>query len=191
MPSIVDYPAVLQRLESDGLKCNYYNGGSFSFPAITNPQIRGWIGQPDPSIRPEMQNSIRLIPEPYEAELTTRAAQAWRELLPGTAWIMPAAHWSFELEHGNRQWLPDLLKTIAINSADLFHRTNAAAIEFTSSDAPLFEQFLAGLLHALTGSDFTLAFPGRPAIATIHHHKQLWWVTSNQQLAVGLDKISG
>ena len=191
MPAIVEYELVTLRLTGDGFQCNYPNGGSFRFAPAIRTEVRGWITHPDPTIRPEMQPSIRLIPPPSEHNLAALAARTWCDLLPGPAWIMPAAHWSFELEHGDRQWLPALLKSIAINSADLSPRTNAAAIEFTPADAPLFEQFLAGLFYALTGSDFTLAFPGRPAIATIHHHKQLWWVTSNQQLAVDLDKIAG
>src|SRR5208282_4610188 len=153
MPSIIDYSFVLQQLESDGLRCNYFNSGSFGFAADTTTWIRGWVGPPDDTIRPGMKHTIRTVPEPYEENLAKAAVRAWRELLPGNAWVMPASHWSFELEHGNRHWLPGLLEAIGIDSNGLSSRTNAAAVEFQAGDERLFEQISAGLLHALTGSD--------------------------------------
>ena len=49
MPSIIDYPTVLERLESEGLKCHYPNGGSFGFPK--GGQVRGWLGPADETIQ--------------------------------------------------------------------------------------------------------------------------------------------
>jgi hypothetical protein len=93
------------------------------------------------------------------------------------------------LTHGNQVWLPELLKAIAIDSGLLIERTNAAAIEFLPSEEQHFKTLVQGLLSGLTASDFTLAFPGHPAVCMIHHHKQLWWVSTNQQIVRLLDEI--
>src|ERR1700683_4859395 len=66
MPLIIDYTVVLQRLESEGLRCNYPNGGSFGFAPGAGPQVRGWIGPADPTIRPAMQSMIRHFCIPQE-----------------------------------------------------------------------------------------------------------------------------
>jgi hypothetical protein len=48
------------------------------------------------------------------------------------------------------------------------------------------ELLVAALLENLRMSDFMLAFPGRPALCTIHHHKQLWWQTTDAALHAAL-----
>ena len=185
--AIIDYPIVLRRLESEGLKCHYPNGGSFGFQ--TEGEIRGWVGQTDETIRPEMKGKTRSVIEPFEANLVEWASRAWRQLLPGIVWVMPASHWSFELTHGNQRWLPGLLMEVGVDSGLLIGRTDAAAIEFLPSEDGVFSTLLGGLLHGLTGSDFTLVFPGRGTVCTVHHHKQLWWVSVDQQIVRGLDGI--
>jgi len=190
MPTLIDYPLVLHQLQSEGLKCHYYNGGSFGFPAAANPQIRGWLGPPDETIRPEMRLLTRNLNDPYEATLSDWASHAWQQFLPGTVWIMPASHWSFELTHGNQSWLPDLLTSIGIDPGLLIERTNASAIEFLLNEDSLFRTFIQGLLTNLTASDFTLVFPSRKTVCTLHHHKQLWWVTTDQLVVRGLDSLS-
>jgi len=187
MPSIIDYPNVLRRLESEGLKCNYPNGGSFGFP--TGAQVRGWLGPVDDTIRPEMRAHTRNVPEPFDANLAQWAWRAWRQLLPGSVWVMPASHWSFELTHGNQRWLPGLLMKAGIDSALLIGRADASVIEFLPPEEEAFRAFLGGLLNGLTGSDFTLAFPGRGVVCIVHHHKQLWWVSMSQQTVMRLDGI--
>lgn len=187
MPSIIDYPIVFLRLESEGLKCHYPNGGSFGFP--NGGQVRGWIGPADETIRAEMREHVRSANEPFEENLAEWAVRAWREILPGNVWVMPASHWSFELTHGNQAWLPGLLTRAGIDSGLLIGRTNAAAIEFLPAEEGGFRALLAGLLGGLTGSDFVLAFPGRDTVCTVHHHKQLWWVSIDQQTVRGLDAI--
>lgn len=187
MPNIIDYPIVLRRLESEGLKCHYPNGGSFGFPA--GGEIRGWVGPADETIRPEMKGKTRSVKEPFEETLAEWASRAWRQILPGNVWVMPASHWSFELTHGNQRWLPGLLRGAGVDSGLLIGRTDAAAIEFLPSEEEGFRGFLGGILHGLTGSDFVLVFPGRGTVCTVHHHKQLWWVSVNQQVVRGLDGI--
>jgi len=188
MPSIIDYQIVLDRLTAEGLECHYYNGGSFGFVAAA--EVRGWIGPRDGTIRPELGKFTRSVPEPFAATLAELAARAWREVLAGNVWVMPASHWSYELNYGGREWLAGLLGGCGIDSRLLIGRTNAAAIEFLPGEEAGFEDFIRGLLEGLTISDFAMAFPGRAAACSIHHHQQLWWVTNNRQLALRLDEIA-
>jgi hypothetical protein len=187
MPNIIDYPIVLRQLESEGLKCHYPNGGSFGFAA--RGKVRGWLGPPDETIRAEMSGTTRSVKEPFEENLVEWASRAWRGILAGNVWVMPASHWSFELTHGNQQWLPGLLAKAGVDSGLLIGRTDATAIEFLPTEDKGFRTLLGGLLHGLTRSDFTLVFPGRGTVCTVHHHKQLWWVSVEQQMVRGLDEI--
>jgi hypothetical protein len=188
MPTIIDYAIVLQRLESAGMKCQYPRGGSFGFPE--GAEVRGWIGPADATIRPEMRAVVRNVKEPFEATLTEWACRAWQQYLPGPVWVMPASHWSFELTHGNQQWLPGVLLKAGVDAGQLIGRTDASAIEFLPSEDGVFRILIEGLLRGLTGSDFTIAFPGRAAICTVHHHKQMWWISTDPQLLAVLDNIA-
>jgi hypothetical protein len=136
-----------------------------------------------------MRPNVRGVSEPFAANLANWAAQAWQRLLPGSLWVLPASHWSFELTHGSQHGLSDLLVAAGIDSTLLIGRTNAAAIQFLPPEDRRFRQFIEGLLHGLVSSDFTLVFPGRATICTVHHHKQLWWVSIDQQIVSGLDAI--
>ena len=59
---------------------------------------------------------------------------------------------------------------------------NGAALEFQPTECAAMESLVLQLLTHLRMSDFMLAFPGRPALCTIHHHKQLWWQTTDAAL---------
>jgi len=189
MPCIIDYPIVLRQLESEGLKCQYFNGGSFGFADPAAAQVRGWIGPADETIREEMRRFVRGPGEPHVDRLVEWASRAWIGVLGGRVWVMPASHWSFELEYGNGAWLPGLLGEIGIDPKLLMGRTNAAAIEFQAGEEQGFRWLIGGLLSGLTASDFTLAFPGRATVCMIHHHKQLWWMTMDELIVQGLDEI--
>jgi hypothetical protein len=179
---VIDYAAVLDALTAEGLKCNYPNGGSFSFEGEPTPQTLGWIGPADSTIKPAVRPLVRAVPPPYETNLVAMASQAWQRYLPGDAWIMPASHWSYELSHGSREWMPDLIREIDLDPASLIGRTDAAAIEFSLTEAQHFNHFLATLLERLSASDFSIAFPGRKTVCMIHHHKQLWWTTTDARV---------
>ena len=84
--------------------------------------------------------------------------------------------------------MPELLTKVGVEPGLLIGRANAAAIEFSPSEEDPFRVFLEGLLNGLTGSDFVLVFPGRGTICTVHHHKQLWWVSINQQTVLSLGR---
>lgn len=189
MAKIIDYTIVLERLREEGLECHYYNGGAFGFGANAGPQVRGWIGPADSTIKPAMLDAMRSVPEPYEVNLAAAATRAWRQYLPGNVWVMPAAHWAYELNDGNREWMPGAIEGLGLNVELLRGRNNAAAIEFSGTETFEFEGFVRRLLESLGQSDFTLAFPGSKTVCTVHHHKQLWWVTADVQVLKGLDKL--
>jgi len=188
--TIVDYNVVLERLQSRGLVCNYYNGGAFGFPPALKAQTVAWIGPPDETIRAEARQFTRQVPEPYEPSLASLATKFWQQLAV-PAWVMPMSHWAFELDHGNHQWLPGLLEAVGVSAGELQPRTNAAAIEFPPDDPAAFRLFVQGLLTNLGGSDFAIVFPDRAVVCIIHHHKQLWWTTTEPALLGTLDQLMG
>ena len=71
------------------------------------------------------------------------------------------------------------------------NRNNAAAIEFGASEIEPFKHFTERLLMMLQSSDFMLAFPGRQVLCTLHHHKQLWWTTTEPGLIESIDAMAG
>lgn len=189
MPWIIDYHTVLQRLAADGLKCQYPNGGAFGFPSNTETHVRGWIGPPDDTIKPAARPFARSVPAPYPFKLAELATLAWERCLPGNVWVMPGSHWSYELNHGSRDWMPALIEGIHLDPGLLALRADAAAIEFSPAESSEFRHFIQRLLEMLQGSDFSLAFPHRATIAAVHHHKQIWWVTTEPSVIEALDGL--
>lgn len=185
MPRVIDYSRVLAQLTADGLESHYFNGGAFGFPS--GEIIRGWVESHDPTIKPQMRDNLRTL---TSADQSKFATQAWLEVLPGVAWIMPGSHWAFELNYGSRTWLPQLLQEIGIDPQVLIGLTSAAALELAPTEQPLFDVALRTLLQNLTASDFSLAFPGRKTVCTIHHHRQLWWTTRDPEVISGLDRLA-
>ena len=189
MPRIVEYDTVLEQMRSQQFKCHYYNSGAFGFPAAANARSLAWIGPEDATIRSEAQSLTHRIPMPYEATLAKMASQLWQEQINGRVWVMPKSHWAFELGHGSREWMPALIESLGLDFAGLEHKTNAAAIEFEVNETALFERFVADLLTLLHGSDFMIAFPGRGILCTLHHHKQLWWTTSEAGVFDAIERL--
>jgi hypothetical protein len=181
VPGIIDYSVVLARMTESGLRCNYPNGGAFGFHE--NAMIRGWIGAPDPTIKQGLASQTQTVLNPAEA-----AGRVWREALAGAAWIMPASHWHFELHDASSAWLAGLLGEIGVDARLLENRADGAAIEFGGGEIAAFTRLLGGLLDKLQVSDFTLAFPGRPVLCLVHHHRQLWWSTTDAAL---MERIAG
>lgn len=179
MPRIIDYQDVLERMTAQRIKCLYHNSGSFGFAG--EEHVCGWIGPDDPTIRESARPHCTQIAEPHAVNLQRLFALAWTKLLPGPVWIMPGSHWAYELDFGSATWLPSALITHGIDPAALRSRNDAAALEFDQSDGKT-RKFFGWLLENLSVSDFTAAFPQRPAICTIHHHKQLWWRTNDRIL---------
>ncbi len=189
MATIIDYAKVLERLTGQGLHCNYPNGGAFGYTLESRPRIRAWIGPDDATIRPALKSHTRKVALPYEATLANLVLRAWREVLPGVVWMMPGSHWSFELRHGAADWLPEVIRNIGLDPVAIAARTDGSAVEFVEGESESFATFLQSLLEKLHGSDFFMAFPGHPIIGTVHHHKQIWWVTPQKGLEDALDGI--
>ena len=200
MPQIIDYDRVTQQMLGQGLECLYYNSGAFGFPPGVPTYHVGWVGPPDDSVRPAARALARPVPPPYEANLAALTRKAWRECLPGPLWVMPKSHWAYELDFGSRRWMPDALRALGLDPADLETRTDGSAIEFVADagtgayddpkgDEDRFQSFAGQLLSRLLGSDFLLAWPGRPVVCTLHHHKQIWWTSTDESLIAALDRL--
>jgi hypothetical protein len=194
MARIIDYDVVARTLASAGMVCKYYRSGAFGFPDDRPVVYRGWIGPADASIRPAMLVMTRSVAEPYEGNLAALLVRAWTESLPKLwgepprLWIMPASHWAFELD-ANRVWLRGLLADVQIDATELESRTDGSAIEFGASESAPAGRFVCGLLRNLTASDFFLAFGGHDVVCMVHHHKQLWWSTTEGQTIESLDRL--
>ena len=189
MPTLIDYPVVLAALTGTGFESLYYNSGAFGFPRAVSPRYVGWVGPDDPTLRPAALPLVRRVAPPFAPTLAALAVRAWESLLPGPAWLMPRNHWAFELDHGNGDWMPAVLKGIGIDPGALSGRSDGSAVEFQLEEAALLTPALEQLLTRLWGSDFALAWPGRPALCTVHHHTQLWWSTTDPAIAAGLDAL--
>ena len=179
MPWIIEYDLVLEHMREHGFKCNYHNSGAFAFANPAAVQPLGWIGPDDQTIRPDARKLTRQINPPYEENLGKLCTKVWREHFPARVWAMPMSHWSYELNYGSRDWMPALIENVDLDPGLLEGRNNAAAIEFALEESPQLEYFIQRLLEMLLGSDFMLAFVGKPVLCTVHHHKQLWWQTTD------------
>jgi hypothetical protein len=186
MPTVIDYAKVLEQTERLGFRSLYHNSGAFGFPRDAKVMYAGWMGPPDDTIRPEARSLVQQIDPPYVAHLVDRLINLWETHLPGVIWFTPMSHWSFELDHGSKAWMPDLLRSLHIDPAPLTQLNTAPAIEFLQNEADLVRIFAAGLLENLKGSDFAVLFPDRPVIGNLHHHQQLWWTTTDPVLHVAL-----
>jgi hypothetical protein len=180
MPRIIDYAQVLATLTARGMTSLYHNSGSFGFPE--NEHVCGWIGPDDPTIHNAARAVSVRVPVPFEENLARTLVRAWTDALPGKLWIMPGSHWSYELDFGNADWLPDALRVHDFDPAELQSRTNAAAIEFDQAESAAATTFVTRLLERLDTSDFAAAFPDHPVTCVIHHHVQLWWRTNDVAL---------
>jgi hypothetical protein len=67
---------------------------------------------------------------------------------------------------------------------------SAAAIAFERDEAGLFESLVAQLLSQLKGSDFAIAFPGKNVLCTVHHHQQLWWMTTEPEVIEAAEELA-
>jgi hypothetical protein len=190
VPHLVDFSDVERQMSGQGLVSLYPNSGAFGFPPGEAARSVGWVGPDDPSVREAARALMRPVPPPYEATLAALAARAWRARLPaGPVWVLPKAHWAYELQFGSHEWMPSLLESIGIAPADLQPRHDGTAVQFNLGEVTAFETMVRGLLERLLGSDFMLAWPGRPVVCTVHHHKQLWWTTTDAALLADLEAM--
>jgi hypothetical protein len=187
MPRLIDYVDVERVMIGRGFVSLYPNSGAFGFPPEVHAMTVGWIGPGDSSIRPAARALARPVAAPYEPTLAALATRVWRELLPGPIWVQPKAHWAYELMFGSHEWMPALLRTAGVDPDILYPRHDGTAIEFTPGEEPAFEPLICGLLEKLLGSDFLITSPTHPIVCTVHHHKQLWWSTTDAGLLAALE----
>ncbi len=180
MAKIIDYSEVLDTLTTTGLRCVYPHSGAFGLPRGAIMHALGWIGMDDESIRPELLQHARRIEPPYEQTLANMVCHAWKHAFPGRVWVMPASHWAFELQFGGADWIPGMLALAGVDADLLRPRTDGSALEF--DDEEQLKSVIACLFENMVGSDFTVAFPGTPIVGMLHHHKQVWWQTSDESL---------
>ena len=173
------------------LQSFYYNSGAFGYDRTTETKSIGWICAEDASLRPEARQLARLLPGPAERTLPELLSRTVAGLLDGTVWLMPKSHWAFELDFGSKAWMPAALTQIGIDARTLEPRTTGDAIAFSPDEIPQFTAFSTHLLTSLMGSDFALASPGRSFVCTLHHHKQVWWTTTDPELLHGLEQLTG
>jgi len=64
VPSIIDYPTVLQTLHVQKLRCVYHNSGAFAFEDSVTTQSLGWIGPADESIKSQARHLVQQVPPP-------------------------------------------------------------------------------------------------------------------------------
>lgn len=190
MPRIIDFSVVNDAMSRLGLISLYPGSGAFGFPPDAATQSVGWIGPADSTIRDAARPFVRQVAAPHASNLAKLAMNVWRNYLPGPAWVLPKAHWAYELAFGSDAWMPGLLASIGVDAADLADRHDGSSLAFDPSEAPACERLIEGLLGQLLGSDFMLAWPGFPVVCTVHHHKQLWWTTSDVTLFAALDRTS-
>jgi hypothetical protein len=189
MATVVDYSTVVERMTAQGFRSLYYNSGAFGFAPETETEAIGWIGPEDPSIRPQARAWTVRIAEPHAQNLAHAFCLASENILPGNVWLMPKSHWAYELDFGNRDWLPEVLSAVSVEAPSLQKRTNAAALEFSPDNREELEYFVGTLLDKLQGSDFLAAFPAHQTVATLHHHKQIWWETRSLPIAEKLRSL--
>jgi len=189
VPRVIDYSLVTDAMRRGGFVSLYHNSGAFGFPEGTTTRSVGWVGPPDVSIRTAARPFVRHVPPPFERNLAELTAVTWLTHLHGPVWVLPKSHWAYELDFGSREWMPAALTSIGIEPATLEPRNDGSAIEFEPGERESFVHFVEALLTGLLGSDFALAFPGRPVMATIHHHKQVWWTSSDEKVLKGLDHL--
>lgn len=189
MPRVVSYDEVTEQAQALGLRSLYHNSGAFGFPESAAVKHVGWVGPPDASIRPAALELVQHVPPPYEPNLATLAARAWRDRLPGPAWVLPKSHWAFELDFGSAAWMPAALREIGVDPKLLQGRNDGSAIEFLPTEETAFIAFAQRLLTDLSGSDFAILFPARLVVCTLHHHKQIWWTTSDEGLHAHLEAL--
>jgi hypothetical protein len=190
VPRVVAYDEVAEQAQALGLRNLYHNSGAFGFPDDVAVKHVGWVGPPDASIRPAAMTFTRHVPPPYEPNLATLAARAWRDRLPGPAWVLPKSHWAFELDFGSAAWMPAALREAGIDPKLLQGRNDGSAIEFLPTEETAFTTFVQRLLTDLTGSDFAILFPARAVVCSLHHHKQIWWTTPEEALHAFLDALA-
>ena len=177
----VGYDEVLAAAEAVGLRCVYPNGAAFA--PTEDWHVAGWVTGEDATVRPQFRDSLRRVDAATLPALVATAAFD----LAGEAWVAPVHHWAAELDHGVDAAGGSTADAFAAAGVDVdaqSMRRQADAVVATSAAA--LSSLLADLLPRLWKTDFTLLLPGVAAVATLHHHRQVWWRCRDETLAAEL-----
>lgn len=175
MPRLIDYPDVLTAAEAVGLRCVYPNGAAFSLR--TDPtHVACWAAETgdDATIRPLFRDRVRPVDAGALGDLCRRA---WERHFPDApeAWLAPAHHWAAELAHHGSDALRNLVAEMGLDPHALSRRTKADALAFTVDEPATFAAAVNSVFAHLSATDFTLLLPSQAVVATLHHHRQVWW----------------
>ena len=162
---VVDYAEVLDAAGAVGLRCVYPNGAAFA-PAEGEWAVAGWVTGGDATIRPAFRDRASLVGAADLSRLVAAACD--RE-----AWVAPVHHWAAELDHGeDPAAMAAALGSVGVDASRLRGRRRADAVALPPAGVG---PFVDRLFDAMGKSDFALLLPGRAVLATLHHHRQVWW----------------
>ena len=180
MPQVVPYANVVETMARSGARPAYPNGGSFDWPAGVECAVLGLLTTPDATIRPGLPT--RPLTDPTPAGLAEALVDRWTGDLGGPLWLLPGHHWAHELQHSGGPWAADLLRTLGLDPAALERETTAHALAFAPAEADAARRAAETIWRNLDRADWAACFPDLPpeklALATLHHHGQLWWRTA-------------
>src|SRR6476661_6383075 len=134
MPVLVDYPVVLETMQRQGFKSLYYNSGAFGFADAAGVGHVGWAIGEDSTLRPAARELVRRVEPATVERLSELAAEAWERFFPGVAWVMPMAHWAYELDFGSREWLPGLLAGEGLDVGVMQGLTTGNALQYSTGE---------------------------------------------------------
>ncbi len=134
-------------------------------------EVAGLLTGEDATVRPGL--ATRLLADATPGGLAA-ALVSPLDRLGGVAWLSPGHHWAHELHHSGSNWASELLDRLGLPRPD--ERT-AAALAF--DDAAELLWVATTVWEHLDRADWACSFPNLPgdrfALATLHHHRQLWW----------------
>jgi len=156
------------------MKPLYYNSGTFGFVETSDETYVGWIGQEDPTLRPNMRELAVRISAPVPQNLAGLVRQLW-ESVGGPIWFTPGSYWAYELQDGGEHYMPALLRSVKIDPQPMEDLNQGSALEFCQDEIDVSSDFLRAVIEQTQITDYGIIFPNAPIIGLVHHHRQIWW----------------
>lgn len=173
MPARFSYQSLLTTLGEQGVRCVYHHGGAFEFIA-SEVHFRGWLTAPDPTIRPGLREIARELPIDSVVDATVRLLAEAGERV----YLLPTSHWAHELEA--HPWIEEVLAMQSFDATTLRGLNRAEPIVYLlPAECDALRSLIGSLLERLSESDFSLVVPGAALLGTVHHHRQVWWRTTD------------
>ena len=192
LPVIVDYPAVSKSEwhRWDCAACTT-TAGRLGFRMALRPRSSDGSDRTILPYAPRRWLTHVRFAAPYEQTLADLTVRAWEALLPGPAWVMPKSNWAIRVGLWQQGLDAAGAAQLGIDPSVLLHHTNAPAIEFATTEREHFREFHSNASAKPDGQRLRLAWPTHRVTCTLHHHKQLWWVTDQAAILDGLDRVFG